>query len=369
MAAALKPNGLIRVRCLPGEWQVAVLVSGVLREFALWRPGSPDGYGDLHVGRVSAVVPALAGAFVALEGGEGFLPDRGEVSAGQMVLVRIIRAAQGDKGPRLARVIEGSTPDTLAGAPRRLAPGPSPLHECATRYADAPIETDDLHLVPAWRRLFGERVRHMDWALSPLDDEIAGLAEPSVACEGGARLYIEPTRALTAIDIDAGGATASRRPKAAAQAELNRLILPEVARQICLRNLAGAIVIDLAGMPARRRADLAPLLAEALAADPLQPRLLGFSALGFAEISRPRQRPPLHELLATPLAAGLAGLGEVLRRPADQKLCLRAAPAVIAALEADGQGLADLARRGVHRLILRNDPGLPGNRWALEEVR
>jgi Ribonuclease G/E len=51
-------------------------------------------------------------------------------------------------------------------------------------------------------------------------------------------------------------------------------------------------------MKARDRPKLAAPLAAALAADPLKPRLLGFSHLGFAEILRPRIRPPLHEVVS-----------------------------------------------------------------------
>ncbi len=49
-------------------------------------------------------MPALAGAFVALAGAEGFLPDSAGaagLSAGTLLGVRVTRAAQGGKGPRL----------------------------------------------------------------------------------------------------------------------------------------------------------------------------------------------------------------------------------------------------------------------------
>jgi len=41
------------------------------------------------------------------------------------------------------------------------------------------------------------------------------------------------------------------------QRDANRAAIPALARQVRLRNLGGAIVIDLAGMPIRRRAALA----------------------------------------------------------------------------------------------------------------
>jgi len=79
---------------------------------------------------------------------------------------------------------------------------------------------------------------------------------------------------------------------------LNTALIPEIARQILLRNLSGAILIDFAGMKSSARPKLLPALEQALKADPLNPRCLGFSHLGFAEITRPRVRPPLHEFLS-----------------------------------------------------------------------
>ena len=62
--------------CSPGEVRVAAVDESGLVDYAIWRPGAPDGVGDLHRGRITARVPAMAGAFVALEGGaDGFLPD------------------------------------------------------------------------------------------------------------------------------------------------------------------------------------------------------------------------------------------------------------------------------------------------------
>ncbi len=152
-----------------------------------------------------------------------------------------------------------------------------------------------------------------------------------------------PTPALTALDVDLAGGTADRRRKRTAQLAANTALLPALARQIRLRNLAGAILVDLAGLPAKRRAAMGPAFAAALAADPLRPRFLGFTALGLAEILRPRIHPPLHELLAGPHAAGLAALrhaaAEIAARP-ERALRLCAAPAVATALRADPVALA-----------------------------
>jgi hypothetical protein len=351
-------NTVIRVAASPGEAHVAVTRGQDLIDYALWRPGAPDGVGDVVQGRVTAIVPAMAGAFVALPGAEGFLPDsegaRG-LTAGTVLTVRITRAAQGGKGPRLTARVSPGTP---------LGPGPTPVDRMRERYADAPVLTDDRALVPLLGAIYDANV---------LDDGTAeaidALARPAVDLPNGARLSIWPTPALVAIDIDGGGALAGAGTARARHQALNRDVLPALARQIRLRNLSGGIVVDLAGMPARKRALLAANFTEALANDPLRPQFLGFTALGLAEIVRPRIHKPLHELLAGPLAVGLAGLRAVLAAGGQDPRAtpaLRACPDVVSALHADPVALPDLARRTGRALTLRSDPSLPERAWMLE---
>jgi Rne/Rng family ribonuclease len=176
--------------------------------------------------------------------------------------------------------------------------GPGPLLEFCARCPRASVVIDDYALMATLRPALGERISHKSAAFDAvLEDEIAALADPTAALPHGAKMHIAPTAALTAIDVDAGTASGDGAAKPAAQLALNTAIIPEIARQILLRNLSGAILIDFAGMKSSARPKLAPALTAALAKDPLKPRLLGFSHLGFAEISRPRIRPPLHELL------------------------------------------------------------------------
>lgn len=276
--------------------RLALIEHGVLAEYTPWRADRPDGVGDLHTGRVTARAPALGGGFVDLGGITGFLPDSAggkTLSEGDIAAFRVIRAAQGGKGPRLARAADQSP----GARPGLIARGPGPLGDWRALHPHAPIIADDYALIAEIRRRFAP-IDHRSGCFAAIEDEIASLETPEIALPGGARATIAPTPALTAIDIDAGAATAERGGKTASQARLNRAIIPELARQIRLRNLGGAILIDFAGMKPAARAALGPDLAAALAPDPLKPRLLGFTALGFAEVLRPRIRPPLHELLA-----------------------------------------------------------------------
>ena len=363
----------ILVACSPGEMRIALLEDGVLSEYGIWRPGRPDGIGDVHRGRVLKRMPALGGAFVALADTEGFLPDKvgaaslgeGAPGEGALVNVRVMRAAQGGKGPRLALA-----DDPAGGEQRLLARGPGLLMEWAAAWPQAAVEIDDAGELAALRPALGERGRLVRAAFSDaVEAGVAALSEPDVALAGGLRLRVHPTPALVAIDADFDGA--ARGAKASAQMAANLAMLPDLARQIRLRNLSGAILVDFAGLPARKRQALRPGLQVALAADRLAPRLLGFTQLGLAEIVRPRVHPPLHECLAGPHAAGLQALraaSAMVRDAPASRPILRAAPPVVAALQADPVALPALAGRLGRSLVLKSDPRLGGDAWVIEET-
>lgn len=344
-------------------------------DYAIWRPGAPDGVGDLHRGRLLARMPALAGSFLRLADREGFLPDSdGDPSAteGSAIGVRIVRAAQGGKGPRLtARLAETERALVGSGPPALLRRGPSPVERLAAVHPEAPVLADDAALVARLRAALGDRLRLVERAF---DDEAeavaAALAEPFRELGSGLTMTVYPTPALTAIDIDLAAGSAERGTKTRVHERANREALPQIAREIRLRNLGGAIFLDFAGLSPKRRAALQQPLSDALAADPLRPKLLGFTALGLAEIVRPRVYPPLHELLAGPHAAGLAALralgAEISAMPHRAPL-LAAAPAVVTALQADAIALADLARRAGRPLMMRPDPTLSPLGWRIED--
>jgi hypothetical protein len=360
----------------PGEVRVAAITDQALVDYALWRPGAPDGVGDIYRARISGIVPTMAGSFITLPANvEGFLPDsegaKG-LNEGAIITVRVTRAAQGGKGPRLSARDAVYEDGSAGSAPGLLHRGIDPLREFAARYPTAEVLVDDPALAASLRADLGDRLARVSRAFDDgIETELESLASSEVILASGVRISVHPTPALVAIDVDAGGALARRDGAARRHLTLNMSVLPEIARQIRLRNLSGAILVDLAGMKARQRTSLVPALAAALADDPLRPRLLGFTALGLAEIARPRVRPPLHESLAGPLASGLTALRTIARASRAEpgrRLALRASPAVIAALQTDTVALTDLARITGQGLNSRSDPSLPGDTWHIEAV-
>jgi hypothetical protein len=307
---------------------------------AIERPGGPLGVEDRIVGRITSRVQAMAGAFVALPGGsaDGFLPDTAgarSLPEGTHLALRVTRGAQGGKGPRLAAL-----PGQAAEGPiRLLARGPGAVERLAAQHPTAAIRIDSPAVSAELPPTLRDRVTI---GLGDLAAEAAAawsaLEDAQVDLPGGARMTITPTPALVAIDIDAGSATAERRTKKAAQLALNRALAPAIARQIRLRHLAGAILIDPAGVAQTNRPQLAAAFAAALADDPLRPQFLGFTALGLAEILRPRLHPPLHELLSGRHAEGIGALAALCAvwesRPGSTDSIL-ATPEIVGAIEAD----------------------------------
>ncbi len=120
-----------------------------------------------------------------------------------------------------------------------------------------------------------------------VEDEWDGLMSPIVPIPGGGELVIEETRALIAVDINSGSSVADLH-------DINRRALKELFHQIRLRNLAGIIVVDLAGTVKQPK----QLLQSAKALAKSDTLVHGISTLGLLEISRKKTGIPLNRKLA-----------------------------------------------------------------------
>jgi hypothetical protein len=348
----------IRVARSPGERRVALLRDGVLQGYRVERPSRPDGVGDILRGRVAAVSPALAGGFVALpDGASGFLPEsecpgRRLPPEGSYLTLRVTRAAQNGKGLRVSAK-EAQRPGE--GLPALLERGPDQALRWAMAHPEAELTTDELGEFARLRGALGEsRVWRGPAFDDALEAEIEALALPEAPLPGGGRLIVSPLPALTAVDVDSQGAD----PR-----EVNRAAMAEFARQLRLRDLAGPILLDLAGLSVKQRAALEPALRAALGGDGLV-QLLGLGPLGLFEMKRARIQPPLHEVLAdAALARGLAllrrAMGEARATP--RRLVLAAPPAVLAAIRGLPGALEEFAAMA--------GPGVVLEEAATEDVR
>ena len=111
----------------------------------------------------------------------------------------------------------------------------------------------------------------------------------------GGYLIIQPTEALTVIDVNSGKNTSKSDSEDGAM-KVNLEAAREAARQIRLRNLSGIILVDFINL--KRDENTQRLLHEFryyLSKDPIQTTLVDMTTLGLVEVTRKKVRRPLHE--------------------------------------------------------------------------
>lgn len=113
--------------------------------------------------------------------------------------------------------------------------------------------------------------------------------------KNGGYLIIQPTEALTVIDVNSGKGTGHGKNESAVL-KMNLEAARESARQIRLRNLSGIIIIDFINLEEKENVDL--LLHEfraRLSEDPIQTNLIDITPLNLVEVTRKKVHRPLHE--------------------------------------------------------------------------
>ncbi len=124
-------------------------------------------------------------------------------------------------------------------------------------------------------------------------DALALLDTAAVAV-GGTTLFIEPTRALIAVDVNTGGDFSP-----ASGLKANLACARALPRQLRCRGLGGQVTLDLAPMAKKDRKQFEHALRAAFKADVVETALVGWTPLGHFELQRKRERLPLPKGLVT----------------------------------------------------------------------
>lgn len=206
-----------------------------------------------------------------------------------------------------------------------------------------------------------------------IEDEIRHLFEPRVDLPSGGHIVIQPTEALTAIDVNTGRYTGRRDPESTVL-KTNLDAAREVARQLRLRDIGGIIVVDFIDMESRTNRDkVLQELRTHLGRDRARTKAFAVSELGLIEMTRQRVRPSLWQSMTTecPTCSGLGRVFRpevVLRRVErslrrvgserrERELCLRLHPEVgLYLLEQEPSFLRQLQRQTGLALDVRDDP-------------
>jgi ribonuclease E len=140
--------------------------------------------------------------------------------------------------------------------------------------------------------------------------------KPRVDLPSGGYIIIEPTEALTVIDVNSGSFTRSNTSRETVL-WTNCEAATEIARQLRLRNVAGVIVVDFIDMDSRRdQLQVLEQFNRALKADKARPQIAQLSELGLVELTRKRQGQNIYELFGRPCAT-CGGLGHLVHLPGD----------------------------------------------------
>jgi ribonuclease E len=139
---------------------------------------------------------------------------------------------------------------------------------------------------------------------------------PRVDLPSGGYVIIQPTEALTVIDVNSGSFT---RSATARETVLwtNCEAAAEIARQLRLRNIAGVIVVDFIDMESRRdQMQVLEHFNKALKADKARPQIAQLTELGLVELTRKRQGQNIYELFGETCPT-CGGLGHTVRLPGE----------------------------------------------------
>lgn len=323
----------------------ALMVDGKLDDFLI--EGDAPAPGTIYRARADRPVKGQGGMFLTTPDGSAFLKQIKGLSPGQMLLVQVTGYAEDGKaipvtqkvlfksryaivtpeapGLNISRSIRDEDErDRLLEIAHEIMAGCD--YGLILRSACAGAETDEIAEDIAAMRALADQVLadesnepetltegdtpHLlawrEWSepaqvesepggfercgvLDALDDTM-GI---SVSLGSGASLFVEPTRAFVAIDVNTGPDTSM-----AAGLKANMACAKTLARVLRVRGLGGQIVVDAAPMPKKDRRAFESALRAAFKADTEDTILVGWTNLGHFELQRKRSRLAVAGLLS-----------------------------------------------------------------------
>lgn len=136
--------------------------------------------------------------------------------------------------------------------------------------------------------------------LYSVEDEIQRALDRQVPLKSGGYLIIDPTEAMTTVDVNTGGFV-GRRNLEETLFKTNLEAAQAIARQLRLRNIGGIIIIDFIDMvdPEHRR-QVMRALEKSMARDRTPTFVTDMSPLGLVEVTRKRTRESLEQVICEP---------------------------------------------------------------------
>ena len=186
-----------------------------------------------------------------------------------------------------------------------------------------------------------------------INQTIQKALQPRVDLPSGGYIIIEPTEALTVIDVNSGSFTRSANSR---QTVLwtNCEAAIEISRQMKLRNIGGVLIIDFIDMDSRRdQFQLLEHFTTALKEDSSRPQIAQLTELGLVELTRKRQGQNIYELFGQKCSC-CNGLGHIENLPNLQKIDLESKKSIIKKSKKSYEGFNDQSQIDQHEIKVRN---------------
>ena len=209
-----------------------------------------------------------------------------------------------------------------------------------------------------------------------IQEEISKALKSKVWLKSGGSIVINQTEALVAIDINTGKYVGKTARLEDTIVKTNLDAIPEIVRQIRLRDLGGIIVIDFIDMDERKnRHRVLAALEEAMKADRAPSKVLQFNDFGLVAITRKRVKQSLERTLSVTCET-CAGTGMVkspitvcneiyielrkMQKHLDGKdVLLRVNPEVVKQLKGgNGRWINEYEELVGKTIIIKSDPAL-----------
>ncbi len=317
----------------------ALMVDGRLEDLLI--DGAPDdpSPGDIYVVKVTRKTGKAAAFCEIGNGASGFLKDAKDLQSGDMLLAQVVSLPEAGKAATLsARVLYKErylilTPgregvnlsrkirDEQARANLLDFASDWELDEAGLIIREAALaaQPDDIdadfqtltnrraycasalaaQTMGRCDRVDAAAIAHREWALPRPDlmdqtfehagvlDALEALKSPERDLPGSGSMFVEPTRALVAVDVNTKGDFSP-----AAGLKANLAAASDLPRQLRLLGLGGQILVDFAPFPQKNRRDLETAIKRAFAIDGIETSLVGWTKMGLFELQRKRERRP-----------------------------------------------------------------------------
>ena len=163
---------------------------------------------------------------------------------------------------------------------------------------DVEIVTD----IPEVTEAISEIPLYTDEYTLTLRYSLASLLEKTLSkrayLKSGAYLVIEPTEAMTVIDVNSGKSIKGKNAEEQFL-KINIEAAKEIARQLRLRNISGIVMIDFFNMKEEsHNHELMKNLAEYVRTDPVRTTVVDMTKLGLVELTRQKGKRALHEVFS-----------------------------------------------------------------------